>query len=174
MAENGSTGFAITSIIEESGWEQSCDTGMIEATIIVPKIIELGWNLIQTAKSGGTDTENPLDRVGILATMVQNISFDYHGSWIFEDKHDEICVAGSHDNELYLPPEIRQDRAPTFVCSSISAKPRADELHLTSTRKSKQRDSQQFIHGFEDLPGFEDPPLTTWSSSMFSGFEINK
>jgi len=40
--------------------EQSCDTGMIEAAIIVPKI-ELGGNSIQTAKRGSTGTKNLLN-----------------------------------------------------------------------------------------------------------------
>jgi len=62
-------------------------------------------------------------------------------------KTSMICLAGSHEHELY-PPEIRQDQAPgqlyTIFCSSISAKPRADELQLqfTSIQKSKQRNSQ--------------------------------
>jgi len=98
---------------------------MIEAAIIVPRI-EPGGNSLQTAKSGSTGTEIPLNRVVVLVTTIQIISFDYHGSKIFEDKHDEICLAGSHDNKLYLSLEIRQDRASTFVCSSISAKPRAN------------------------------------------------
>ena len=40
--------------------EQSCDTGMIEAAIIVPRI-ELGGNSVQTSKRGSTGTENPLN-----------------------------------------------------------------------------------------------------------------
>jgi len=85
---NGSTGFAITSTIEESKWEvrrecgtllQSCDTGMIEAVIIVPRI-EPGGNWIQTAKSGSTDTEDPLNWVVLLVTTVQTVLFDYHDS----------------------------------------------------------------------------------------------
>jgi len=42
--------------------EQSCDTGMIEAAIIVPRI-ESDGNSLQTAKSGSTGTEIPLNRV---------------------------------------------------------------------------------------------------------------
>jgi len=36
--------------------EQTCDIGMIEAAIIVPRV-EPGGNSIQTAKSGSTSTE---------------------------------------------------------------------------------------------------------------------
>jgi len=39
-----------------SCWEQSCNTGMIEAVIIVPRT-ELGGNSIQTAKSGRKSIE---------------------------------------------------------------------------------------------------------------------
>ena len=39
-----------------SRWEQSCNTGMIEAVIIVPRT-ELGGNSIQTAKSGRKSIE---------------------------------------------------------------------------------------------------------------------
>ena len=97
-------------------------------------------------------------------TTVQIISFVCHGSYIFEDKHDEICLAGLHDNGLY-PPEIRQGRAPISVCSSISDKPRVDEF--SSIRKSWECNSQQFMHGAEC------PQLIARSSGMFSGFEIN-
>jgi len=58
--------------------EQSCDTGMIEAAIIDPRI-EPGGNSIQTAKSGSTGTENPLNRVVVLVATVQIVSFNYHG-----------------------------------------------------------------------------------------------
>ena len=40
--------------------EQSCDTGMIEAAIIVPRI-EPGGNSLQTAKSGSAGTDIPLN-----------------------------------------------------------------------------------------------------------------
>jgi len=59
--------------------EQSCDTGMIEAAIIVPKI-EPDGNSFQTAISGSTGTENPLNRVVVPMTTIQIISFDYYGS----------------------------------------------------------------------------------------------
>ena len=59
--------------------EQSRDTGMIEAAIIVPRIEPHG-NSLQTLKSGSTGTENPLNRVVVLVTTIQIISFDYYGS----------------------------------------------------------------------------------------------
>jgi len=62
--------------------EQSCDTGMIEAAVIVPRI-EPDGNSLQTAKSGSTGTGNPLNRIVVLVTAIQIISFDYHGSKIF-------------------------------------------------------------------------------------------
>ena len=53
--------------------EQSCDTGMIEAAIIVPKI-ELGGNSIQTAKRGSTGTKNLLNwGVVLVATLYRPI-----------------------------------------------------------------------------------------------------
>jgi len=52
---------------------------MIEAVIIVPRI-EPGGNWIQTAKSGSTDTEDPLNWVVLLVTTVQIVLFDYHDS----------------------------------------------------------------------------------------------
>jgi len=61
---------------------------------------------------------------------------------VFEDKYDKIAV--SHGNELYLPPDLRQDRAPTFVCS---ARPRTAKTQFI--QKSKQRNPQQFVHGVE-------------------------
>jgi len=52
--------------------EQSCDTGMIEAAVIVPRI-EPDGNSLQTAKSGSTGTGNPLNRVVVLVTTIQII-----------------------------------------------------------------------------------------------------
>jgi len=87
MADNGLTGFAIT--IGESGWEWSVGChhaenkavtqAMIEAAIIVPRI-ELCGNSIQTAIGGSTSTENSFNWVVDPVTIVQIISFDYHGS----------------------------------------------------------------------------------------------
>ena len=51
--------------------EQSCDSGMIEAAMIVPRI-EPGENSLQTAKSGSTGTEIPLNWV-----VVSNHNPDY-------------------------------------------------------------------------------------------------
>jgi len=54
-----------------SHWEQSCDTGMIEAAIIIPRI-EPGGNSLQTTKSGSTGTEIPLNWV-----VVNDLNPDY-------------------------------------------------------------------------------------------------
>jgi len=51
-------------VIRECGMlsreEQSCDTGMIEAAVIVPRI-ELGGNSVQTSKRQSSGTENPFN-----------------------------------------------------------------------------------------------------------------
>ena len=64
---------------------------------------------------------------------------------VFEDKYDKIAV--SHGNELYLPPDLRQDRAPTFVCSLVSAKSRTDKTQFIRIRKSKQRNPNNSYMG---------------------------
>jgi len=144
--KNDSTELAITSTIGESEWEGSmgCYHDVITLRTKLwhrqwskQLSIELGGNSVRTSKSGSTGTENPLNWVVVLFTTVQIVLFDYHGSWIFEDKYDEICLAGPHGNELNLPPEIRQDQAPTFVFSSFSARPRADKSQFISLQKCR-------------------------------------
>ena len=118
--KNDSTELAIASTIGESEWEGS--VGCYHDVITLRTKLwhrqwskQVGGNSVQTSKSGSIGTENPLNWVVVLLTTVQIVLFDYHGSQIFEDKYDEICLAGSHGNESNLPPEIRQDQAPTFV-----------------------------------------------------------
>jgi len=122
-----------------SRWEQSCNTGMIEAVIIVPRT-ELGGNSIQTAKSGRKSIE------------LSSCSGDHSPTyivWLSWELNLRRQVWWDLPCRRWTKSSWNKTGSSTWIALHhfFIPKPRADELECTSMPKSKQRNPQQFVHG---------------------------